>query len=166
MNYPVFRTAAICVLFLTFMASKNAAAQTSTSSGGEINTSWGFYNWQVDRAGTTMTLDSEMDFNSGPGLVQIPVTIPSAITVHEVHGNFSLGVFQGGTCGTSAPIIEVRDQNGNNIAAVSPFVFGIASLNLPVKATFGTALPVTSLLLQFYVPQCGAQVVSWSLAMS
>jgi hypothetical protein len=116
--------------------------------------------------GTTTILTSETGFSTPPGLVTIPVTLACATTVHEVHGNFSFGVFQGGTCGTGSVIAQVWDQNGNAIASLDVLLFGQSSTNISVKGTFPTALSVTSLTIRFYVPNCGSQVASWSLTMS
>ncbi|HEY6352643.1 MAG TPA: hypothetical protein VI636_24870 [Candidatus Angelobacter sp.] len=138
----------------------------SSTGSGTVNTAWGYYIWQVDQSITTTTLTSETGFNTPPGLVQIPVTLPSSTTIHEVHGNISFGVFQGGTCGVGSIIAQVRDQNQNVIAAVDLIQFGQSSANVSIKGTFGTSLAVTSLQLQFDVDQCGAQVASWSLTMS
>ena len=138
----------------------------STTTNGAISTSYGYYQWQVDQLAGTTTLTSETGFNTPPGLVQIPVTLACAATVHEVHGNLSFGVFQSGTCGTGAIIAQVLDQNGNAIASMNLIQFGQSSANLSVKGTFPTALSVTALTLQFYVNQCGSQVASWSLTMS
>jgi hypothetical protein len=116
---------------------------------------------------TTTTLTSETGFSTPPGtLVQIPVMLACGITVHEVHGNFSYGVFQGGSCGTGAIIAQVVDQNGNAISSLDMIQFGQSSVNFPVKGTFTTPLSVTGLTIQFFVPNCGGQVASWSLTMS
>jgi hypothetical protein len=138
----------------------------STTTNGAINTSYGYYQWQVDQLAGTTTLTSETGFTTPPGLVQIPVTLACSATVHEVHGNLSFGVFQSGTCGTGTIIAQVLDQRGNAIASMNLIQFGQSSANLSVKGTFPTALSVTALTLQFYVSQCGPQVASWSLTMS
>lgn len=138
----------------------------STTTGGAINTSWGYYQWQVDQLASTTTLTSETGFNTPPGLVQIPVTLACAATVHEVHGNVTFAVFQSGTCGAGSIIAQVWDQSGNAIASVDMIQFGQSSANISVKGTFPTALSVTGLTIRFYVPNCGSQVASWSLTMS
>ena len=145
----------------------------------ETNTSWGFYNWQVDglQLNTTM-LTSEMDFASTPndfpgrpGFTQITINIPSACAarqVHEVHGNVALEVQPIDSCLQNASAIaQVVDQNGNNIASGFLLHLGSGEVNIKVKGKLSTPLSVRAFTLQFFlnVP-CRSQVVSWSLAMS
>lgn len=150
----------------------------------ETNTSWGFFNWQVD--GLTVdriVLSSEMDFFPGPpddfpanpGFTQVTITIPSqcaARVVHEVHGNVALEVQAiGPDCGHASIIAQILDQNGNNLASATLNELGLGQLNIPIKGTFSTPLSVTAFQLQFFLNafHCdtgGSQVVSWSLSMS
>lgn len=138
----------------------------STSSNGVINTSYGYHQWQVDQLGSVTTFTSESGFSTPPGYVTVPVTLACAVTIHEIHGNFSFGVFQGGTCGTGSIIAQVLDQNGNALTSLDVIQFGQSSVNLSVKGSFATPLSVTGLRMAFFVNQCGAQVASWSLSMS
>jgi hypothetical protein len=130
------------------------------------NTTWGYYQWQVDHLGGTTLLTSETGINTPPGLIQIPVNLPCSATIHEIHGNFSYAVWQSGTCGEGSIIAEVLDQNGNAIASANIVQFGKSSIDIPIKGTFGTPLSVTSMTIQFYAPSCGSQTASWSLVMS
>jgi hypothetical protein len=138
---------------------------------GVTNTPWGFYFWQVDLNPQTTTLTSEMDFVSNPGgLVQIPIpatgSLPCAATVHEIHGNVTLEVQQGGSCSFNSIGAQVLDQNGNAIASVSLMQFGPSSTNIPIKGTFSTPLSVTQFVLQFNLNPGCVSVLNWSLAMS
>ncbi len=137
-----------------------------STTAGPINTSYGYYQWQVDQLGATTTFDSETGFSTPPGLVQIPINLACPLTVHEVHGNVSFGVFQSGTCGTGSMIAQILDQSGNAIAVANIIQFGISSANVSIKGTFATPLSVTSMTMQFYDGQCGSQVASWSLSLS
>jgi hypothetical protein len=130
------------------------------------NTSWGYYQWQVDQLGVTTVFTSETGITTAPGLVQVSVNIPCPTTIHEIHGNFAYAVWQSGTCGEGSIIAQVLDQNGNAIAVANIVQFGKSSIDIPIKGTFATPLSVTSLEMQFYIPSCGSQTASWSIAMS
>jgi hypothetical protein len=155
----------IALALVVFMSAISVHAQV-TSTSGSASTSWGGYNWQVDRAPITATIGATATFNTPPGLVQIPVTIASPVTVHEVHGNMTLATNQSGTCGTGSIIAQVLDQHANVIAAVKLQQFGIGSTNVPIEGTFTTPLSVTSLTVQYYVDLCGSQVVTFELTVS
>jgi hypothetical protein len=146
----------------------NGTCSISSSGGcGNIFPAWGYYSWQVSPGGVTNTLLSEMGINgpTSPGVISIPVTIPtrtSGTTVHEVHGNISLAVWSA-SCGDGSVIAQVRDQSGNTIAAAHLIGHSL-SHNIPIKAALKTPLPITSLLLG-QTTQCGALTISWSLVM-
>jgi hypothetical protein len=144
----------------------SAAQAQVASTSGSASTSWGGWNWQADRAPITTTVTGSASFNTPPGLVQIPVTLASGTTVHEVHGNFTLATWQSGTCGNGSIIAQLRDQSGNAIAAVKLQQFGPGTTNVPINGTFSTPFSVTSLQIQYFVDLCGAQTVSFSLVMS
>jgi hypothetical protein len=136
---------------------------------GNIFPSWGYYSWQVSPGGVTNTLLSEMGITgpTSPGVISIPVTIPtrtSGTTVHEVHGNISLAVWSA-SCGHGSVTAQVRDQSGNTIAGVDLIGLSLSSHNVPITATLKTPLPITSLLLETNTTQCGALTISWSLVM-
>ena len=156
------------ILFLTLAAAAllctGADAQKPTS--GSATKPWGAYNWQVDQGTKTTTITAEATFNTPPGLVQITVPIPGPMTVHEVHGNCSLAVPQGGSKGNGSILEEVRDQSGNALVAVKLEQFGPSTTNVPITGTFPNGLPVTSLQLQFFVDEPGTQIVTVSLVMS
>lgn len=157
------RIALVLAVSLVFAAT--AQAQVSSTTGNAA-TSWGGWNWQADRAPVTTTLTGTGSFSTPPGLVQIPVTLASSTTVHEVHGNFTLATWQSGTCGNGSIIAQVLDQSGNAIAAVKLQQFGVGSTNVPINGTFTTPLSVTSLQIQYFVDLCGPQTVVFSLVMS
>lgn len=162
-----FRMKAVRLAFVFVIVFAFAGiTQAQTSTTGSATTSWGGWNWQVDRAAITTTITGTASFNTPPGLVQIPVNIASSATVHEVHGNMSLATWQSGTCGNGSIIAQIRDQNGNAIAAVKLQQFGQGSTNVPINGTFTTPLSVTSLQIQYFVDLCGPQTVSFSLVMS
>jgi hypothetical protein len=141
-----------------------AGAQSTTSSGF-VNTSWGYYTWQVDRGSVTTTLTSETGFNASPGAFQTPVTIPAGTTIHEVHGTVMFTVWSPSSCPASI-IAQVRDQSGNAIVSVFLTDFAPATDNIGLSATFPNGLPITSLQLAFVTTQCGAVTHSWSLVMN
>jgi hypothetical protein len=120
----------------------------------------------VDQAPVTTTIVANLGFSTPPGLVQIPVNIPGPTTVHEVHGNITLVVWQGGSCNNGSIIAQLRDQHGNVVAGVKLQQFGPATTNVPIVGTFSSPLSVTSLQLQLFVDLCGAQNVAMSLVMS
>lgn len=130
------------------------------------NTSWGYYQWQVDQLAGTTTLTTETGSNTPPGLLQIPVSMACPATIHEIHGNFAYSVWQSGTCGEGSILAEVLDQNGNVIAVADIVQFGKSSIDIPIKGVFTTPLSVTAMTIQFYIPSCGVQTASWSLVMS
>ena len=165
MSRSIKTRVAICFLSIAIMPFFSTRAHAQSTSGS-ATTSWGNYGWQVDQAPVTTTFTSIAGFNTPPGLVQIPVSLSHATTVHEVHGNFSLATWAGGTCGNGSIIAQVLDQNLNAIAAMKLQVFGPGTTNVPITGTFTTPLPVTSLLLQYFVDLCGAQTVSVSLVMN
>jgi hypothetical protein len=155
----------IAFALVVFMSAARMHAQISSTSGS-ASTSWGGYNWQVDRAPITALIGATASFSTPPGLVQIPITIASPVTVHEVHGNMTLVTNQSGTCGNGSIIAQLLDQSGNAIAAVKLQQFGIGSTNVPITGTFTTPLSVTSFTIQYYVDLCGSQVVTFSLVVS
>ena len=166
--FQLIRTQALYVVLALaaalFFVSAAQAQVTSTSASA--TTSWGGWNWQADRAPITTTVTGTGNFNTPPGLVQIPVTLASGTTVHEVHGNFALATWQSGTCGNGSIIAQLRDQNGNAIAAVKLQQFGPGTTNVPINGTFSTPFTVTSLQIQYFVDLCGPQTVSFSLVMN
>jgi hypothetical protein len=146
-----------------------AGAQTSTSSGGNVFTSWGYYSWQVDQGTLTTTLTTETGFSTAPpgGGYQIAVNTPASRTIHEVHGNVSFTVWSTSSCSVGTMIAQVRDQSGNNVASVNlEDITNNASNDIPIKGTFPSGLSITSLQLTSYNSQCGAITLSWSLVMS
>jgi hypothetical protein len=148
-------------------ASVNAHAQGSTSGSGNI--SYGGYNWQVDQATSTSTFTATVSIGTIPNpnpAQQIPVNIHNSTTVHEVHGNISLAVWQSGTCGNGSVIVQLRDNNLNVIAGAKLQQFGVGSANLPISGTFPTPLTVKSLQLQVFADECGAQTISAGLVMN
>lgn len=128
------------------------------------NKSWGNYSWQLDEAAAGLTLTAQATFDKPPGLVQIPVSISHATTVQHVRGTFSLYVPTPGVNGSI--IAMLRDQSGNAIAAVKIQQFGNAMATVPINATLSSDLSITSLRLQYYVDEPGAQVVYMSLVMN
>jgi hypothetical protein len=167
------RVAGFILIFAAMMlSSRTAAAQSIADSGLTCPSSGtGPYNWQLDQAPLTTTFASETGFCTGIGFFQIPesgkqtITFPAARTIHEVHGNYAFAVWNGGTCNNGSIIAKILDQNGNQIASVKLQQFGVATVNLPINATFPTGLTVTSLTEQFYVDQCPTLTFSWSLVM-
>jgi hypothetical protein len=165
------RAAAFVLAFAVIMlASSNANAQSD--SGFTCPPSSGPYNWQLDQAPLTTTFSSETGFCTGIGFFQIPqaghqtITFPAARTIHEVHGNYALAVWNGGSCNIGSIIAKILDQNGNQIASVKLEQFGVATINVPFNATFPSGLTVTSLTQQFYADQCPQLTFSWSLVMN
>jgi len=121
----------------------------------------------VDQATVTTTINAEAGFNTPPGIpVQVAVNLPAGTTIHEIHGNFSLAVWQGGSCGNGSIIAQLRDQNGNALAAVKLQQFGPSTVNVPISGTFSTGVAITSLQIQYFVDLCGAQTVDLSLVMN
>jgi hypothetical protein len=169
-----FTKARVTVFFFAiavtgFLGGKAQAQVSSTT--GSATTAWGNYSWQLDQAPVTTTITAIAGFNTPPGLVQIPVSLPAGTTIHEVHGNFSLATWSAwdgssGSCGNGSIIAQLRDQNGNAIAAVKLNVLGTGTTNIPITGTFTTPLSVTSLQIQYFVDLCGAQTVSFTLVMS
>ena len=155
----------LAIVLAVFISAASMHAQV-TSTSGSATTSWGAYNWQVDRAPHTAVIGATANFSTPPGLVQIPITVASPITIHEVHGNMTLVTNQSGTCGNGSIIAQVLDQSGNAIAAVKLQQFGIGSTNVPIEGTFATPFTASSFLLQYYVDLCGSQVVTFSLAIN
>lgn len=163
-------TGLLGVIAVTILLSSTAVAQSD--SGFTCPPSSGPYNWQLDQAPLTTTFVSETGFCTGIGFFQIPqsghptITLPSARTIHEVHGNYAFAVWNGGTCNNGSIIAKLLDQNGNEIASVKLEQFGVATVNVPFNATFPTGLTVTSLTEQFYADQCPTLTFSWSLVMN
>jgi hypothetical protein len=148
------------------LSSVRATAQLC-STAGSANTSYGYYDWQVDECANsqTLTFTSETGFTTAPGLVQITVAIPRTTTIHEVHGNFAYAVWETSCIG--AIVAEVRDtETLNVIAAANPLQFGVSTIDIPIKGTFPNGLPITSLQIQFDQGQCGVFTFSWFLVMS
>jgi hypothetical protein len=168
------RAAGFALAFAVIMlASSHAAAQSIADSGLTCPSSnSGPYNWQLDQAPLTTTFSSETGFCTGIGFFQIPeaghqtITLPAARTIHEVHGNYALAVWNGGTCNVGSIIAKILDQNGDQIASVKLEQFGVATINVPFNATFPSGLTVTSLTQQFYADQCPTLTFSWSLVMN
>lgn len=165
------RTAGFAMAFAVIMlASSHATAQSG--SGFTCPPSSGPYNWQLDQAPLTTTFSSETGFCTGIGFFQIPeagkttITLPAARTIHEVHGNYALAVWNGGSCNVGSIIAKILDQNGDQIASVKLEQFGVATINVPFNATFPSGLTVTSLTQQFYADQCPTLTFSWSLVMN
>ena len=149
--------------------SFQAAAQASTADQCPIDPNdqrclYGYYDWQVDQASATTTFTSETGFSSAPGLISIPVQLSSTTTIHEVHGHFAYAVWNTSCIGSI--IAEVKDQNGNIIAAANPLQFGSSTVDVPIKGTFPNGLSISSLQMVFYQGQCGTFTFSWSLTMS
>ena len=157
------KIAIVCAVAMIFAISANAQVTSTTNSA---SFSWGGWGWQADRAPITLTLTGTGSFNTPPGLVQIPVNIASGITVHEIHGNFALATWQGGTCGKGSIIAQIRDQLGNALAAVKLQQFGVGSSNVPINGTFATPVSVTALQIQFFVDLCGPQTVQFAFSMN
>jgi hypothetical protein len=155
--------AAVLLIAVTSLCSVQARAQCSTAAP-MTPTSYGYFQWQVDQCATTLTFDSETGFSSPPGLVQIPISIPHATTIHEVHGHFAYAVWTSSCIGSI--IAELKDQNGNVIAVTDPLQFGVSTIDIPIKGTFPNGLPVTSLQMQFYQGSCGTFTFSWFLVVS
>lgn len=150
----------------------NAFSQAGTNGSG--TPSWGNYSWQVTSGtvGTavgTTTFVGSLNFTgtTSPGDVILSVSIPypNTTTVHEVHGNVAFQVGSG-SCGDGAVIAQVRDQSGNTIAGVNLLGLSQSATNVPITATLGTALPVSSLQLQTFTTQCSNVSIFWSLVMS
>jgi len=155
---------ALRLLLMVLCCGSILAFGQITTTSGTVTTSYGYYVWQVDQTNVTTTLFSETGFGTAaPGLVQIPVTIPGPATVHEVHGNIAYSCWQNACSGVPV-IAEVRDQNGNVVAAVNVVASVGQSVNMPVSATLSSPISITSLLLQSYTAAAGG-VVSWALVM-
>jgi hypothetical protein len=123
----------------------------------------------VDQGTVTTTLTSTISIGTIPTpnpAQPIAVNIHNSTVVHEVHGNITLAVWQSGSCGNGSVIVQLRDQNLNVIAGVKLQVFGVGSSNLPISGTFPTPLTVTSLQLQVFADECGAQTVTAALVMN
>jgi hypothetical protein len=152
-------------LFVAFVClASGVQAQSTSGSGTE---SWGGYNWQVDQAPVTTTLNSTFSFNTtAPGLVQITVPISRAMTIHEVHGNITLATWGSGNNGSI--IAEFRDIHTLNvIAAVKLQQFGQGSINLPISGTFPTPFTTTTTMqLQFDVDIPVPQTVTFGLVIN
>lgn len=163
------RSKLIAILVAAASFCSQATAQSSTSNGGNVFPSWGYYSWQVDHGTITTTLTTETGYSVAPpgGGWQTPVTIPAATTIHEVHGNVAFTVWATSSCPVGSIIAQVRDQNGNNVASVYlEDVTNNTSNDIPIKGTFPSGLSITSLQLSTYSSQCGALTLSWSLVMS
>jgi hypothetical protein len=147
--------------------SGSQAVGQATTQQAKLNTSWGYYQWQVDHGTLTTTLTTETGYTVAPpgGGYQIPVSIPAATTIHEVHGNVTFTVWST-SCGLGTIIADVKDQNGNFIAKVYMEDVTNTSDNIPIKGVFPAGLSITSLQLDTYNSQCGPVTLSWSLVMS
>ncbi len=142
------------------------AAQVCSTSSGTVHTSWGYYMWQADFGGATTDFMSETGFSKSPGMVQIPVSVPAAVTIQEIHGDVSFTIWHAGGCSSGSVIAQIRDQEGNVLATVNLVGGSSSNINVPISARFGTPIHITSLQMQTFTSQCGALTVSWSLVMS
>jgi hypothetical protein len=142
------------------------AAQVSSTSSGTVHTSWGYYGWQADYGGVTTAFMSEVGFAKRAGTVQIPVSIPTDVTIEEVHGDVSFTIWPASGCSKGSVIAQVRDQEGNVLATVDLVGRAPGNITIPISAKFGKPLHITSLQLQTFTEQCGALTLSWALVMS
>jgi len=160
----------ILVIATVVSLGAQASAQVSSTTGSGT-TSWGNFQWQVDRAPVTTTIIAVAGFFTPSNFFSTTANVASPFTVHEVHGNFALvtwPIWTGdpSSCGNGSIIAQLRDQNNNTIAAVKLQVLGTGTTNVPITGTFSTPLSVTELHLNYFVDLCGAQTVSFSLVMS
>ena len=156
----------LAMTIMTFVFCVRAMGQTPSTSSGTVNTSWGYYIWQADFGGATTSFMSETGFSKSAGTVQIPVTLPAAVTIGELHGDVSFTVWQGSGCPNGSAVAQVRDQDGNILATVNLTGRVPSSSTLPVSATFATPTHITALRLQTSTAQCSHLTVSWALVMS
>lgn len=156
----------LVALLVSIFSCFNVAAQVSSTHSDTVHTPWGYYIWQADFGGATTMLLGEIGFKKSAGLTQIPVNMPAAVTVQEMHGNVSLTIWGASGCGSGSAIAQIRDQDGNALASVNLIGRSSSNINVPISATFGTPIHITSLTFQTYTAQCSALTVSWSLVMS
>jgi len=172
MTRPVRRHSVtlLAVLAFSILLCNELYAQKSTRSGSAesqtVRESYGYSIWQVDQGNVTTTLQSELGVSHGSSTpIHMPVTIPGPSTVHAVHGNVALSVWPGSTCARSTILTQLRDQAGNAIVSLDLVAFSNESINIPVSAVLGSAIPITSLSLQATV-RCAAVTLSWSIVMN
>lgn len=155
-------TAVVAVVFCL----RAAAQVVPSTSSGTVNTSWGYYIWQADYGGVTTSFMSETGFSKSAGTVQIPVTLPAAVTIGELHGDVSFTVWRASSCPNGSAVAQVRDQYGNILSTVNLTGRVPSTISLPISAKFGTPIHITALQLQTSTAQCGHLTVSWALVMS
>jgi hypothetical protein len=166
------------ILIVTMLLCRPVIAQKGLSGSG--TRSWGSYTWQVTQA-TATTFVLNATFKTPPDGVDIPsaataprkpmpITLPAATRVHEVHGKITLTVPESATPTGSTPmngsiIAQLVGPDNNVIASVKMQQFGPGIATLPISGTFSTALSVSSLYVVFYVDLPGVQIVNMSLTM-
>lgn len=143
-----------------------AAGHVLSTDSGPVQKSWGYYVWQADYGGPTTSLVSETGISKAAGSVGIPITIPAAVTIGEVHGDVSFTVWQAPSCSNGSVVAQVRDQDGNVLATATLTGRSPSSTTRPISVTFESPRHITALQLQTSTAQCSALTVSWSLVMS
>lgn len=178
-----FTAVMLAFAMMTLLGAK-ARAQVNSIAGSGSQTCFNAgspvgsfnYNWQVDQAPLTTTVTSTAGVNMSVDnvgcLLQIPpITLPAAITIHEVHGNFSLTTWNtystsGNTCAVGSVIAQLRDSAGNAIAAAKMQVLGPGTTNVPINATFATPLSASSVAIIYFADRCGPQTITFTLVMN
>ncbi|HTU32345.1 MAG TPA: hypothetical protein VMF66_00925 [Candidatus Acidoferrum sp.] len=157
---------AVVTIVAAFILCFRAAGQVLATGSGTVHTPWGYYIWQADYGGATTAFLSETGISKSAGTVQIPVTIPAAVTIGEVHGDVSFAVWKGSGCSNGSAVAQVRDQDGDVLASVNLTGRSPSSTTVPISTTFASARHISALQLQTSTAQCSALTVSWSLVMS
>lgn len=158
--------AVLVLIVAAFTLCFRASGQVLSTSSSTVNTSWGYYIWQADFGGATTSLMSEIGFSKSAGTVQIPVTLPAAVTIQELHGDVSFTVWKASGCANGSALAQVRDQDGNVLATVNLAGRVPSSITLPISTTFAAPTHITALQLQTSTAQCSNLTVSWALVMS
>jgi hypothetical protein len=85
-----------------------------------------------------------------------------------LHGSLVIVAQQlgGGSCTANSIVAQVLDQNGNALVSGTLSQFAPSQSDLPVKATFGIPLTVSSFTLQLNINPGCISGLSWQLVMS
>lgn len=156
----------LAITVAAFVFCFQAAGQVPSTSSGTVNTPWGYYIWQADYGGATTSFMSESGFSTSAGTVQIPVTLPAAVTIGELHGDVSFTVWKASGCPNGSAVAQVRDQDGDILSTVNLTGRVPSSITLPISTKFGSPIHITGLQLQTSTAQCSHLTISWALVMS
>jgi hypothetical protein len=153
------------------LVCSQASAQVSSKSGTPKNptvtTAWGYYIWQVDQGPAITRISTEEGFNYAPGTVDIPISLPGPMTIHEIHGSVNVDLWGVSSCPNESFIVEIKDQNGNAIFSVNAASVLTTtnstlatSVDIPIKGKFHSGLALSSLTLQTFTTQCNHGVLT------